>query len=328
MDRQKQSAAVDDRSFDVGQPHRDRDGLKESTPQRPEVSVVIPALNEADSIGWVLRRIPDWVSEVVLVDGLSTDQTEQVARQLRPDLVVVHQRRPGKGSALRAGFAATRGEHIVMIDADGSTDPAEMARFVDALGDGADFVKGSRYLPGGGSADLTRVRSAGNRALAQLANLLYGSRFTDLCYGYCAFRRRLLDALTLTATGFEIETQLALNAVSAGLKVHEVPSYERPRRAGVSNLNAYRDGRRVLRTLLTQRQVRAESRKNGSHIHLRPLHLPPQMHRSRPESEYERRRRDRRRLRSASSGYTGRDRRQQPRRRTDRPALVYLATEA
>ena len=328
MDRQKQGAAIDDRTLDVWRLNRARDGLGESTPHLPEVSVVIPALNEADSIGWVLGRIPDWVSEVVLVDGLSTDQTEQVARRLRPDLVVVHQRRPGKGSALRAGFAASRGEHIVMIDADGSTDPAEMARFIDALDDGADFVKGSRYLPGGGSADLTRLRSAGNRALAQLANLLYGSRFTDLCYGYCAFRRQLLDALTLTATGFEIETQLALNAVSAGLEVREVPSYERPRRAGVSNLNAYRDGRRVLRTLLTKRQVRAESRKNGSHIHLRPLHLPLQMQRSCPESGYERRRSDRRRFRSASSGYTGPDRRRQPRRRTDRPALVYLATEA
>jgi hypothetical protein len=224
-----------------------------SGPAPSGVSVVIPTLNEADSIGWVLGRIPEWVSEVVLVDGLSVDETERVARQLRPDLVVVHQRAPGKGSALRAGFAAAQGEHIVMLDADGSLDPAEMPRFIDALEEGADFVKGSRYLSGGGSADLTRLRSAGNRALARLANLLYGARFTDLCYGYCAFRRCHLEALALTATGFEIETQLALNAVSANLEIREVPSFELPRHAGVSNLTAYRDARRVLRTLLARR---------------------------------------------------------------------------
>ena len=330
MERQTQGIGIDDRAPDVCQPGGDRRAaLGGRTSHRAEVSVVIPALNEADSIGWVLDRIPEWVSEVVLVDGLSTDQTEQVARQLRPDLVVVHQRRPGKGAALRAGFAAARGEHIVMIDADGSIDPAEMERFVDALGDGADFVKGSRYLPGGGSADLTRLRSAGNRALAQLANILYGSRFTDLCYGYCAFRRRLLDALALTATGFEIETQLVLNAVSAGLKIREVPSYELPRRAGVSNLNAYRDGRRVLRTLLTQRRARADSRGNGSPIDLLPLHLPPQTQHRRPEAGHERRRAERRRLGGASVWYMGPERRREQRRRgPDRPTLVYMATEA
>ncbi len=289
---------------------------------------MIPALNEVESIGWVLSRIPEWVSEVVLVDGLSTDQTEQAARQLRPDLVVVHQRRPGKGAALRAGFAAASGDHIVMIDADGSTDPAEMFRFTDALANGADFVKGSRYLPGGGSADLTLLRSAGNKALAQLANLLYGARFTDLCYGYCAFARRHLDALALTATGFEIETQLILNAVSAGLEIREVPSFELPRRAGVSNLNAYRDGRRVLRTMLTQRQVRKRALRDGCPIDLLPLRLPPQQtHDRHPEPGWERRRAERRRSAGAGSRQTGTERRRQQRRRHDHRPLVYLATE-
>ena len=222
-------------------------------PRAHTVSVVIPTLNEEGSLAWVLEQIPSWVSEIVLVDGLSTDGTEALARRLRPDVVVVHQRQPGKGAALRAGFAAASSDIIVMIDADGSTDPREMPRFVEALAAGADFVKGSRHVEAGGSADFTRLRAAGNLGFVRLANLLYRCDFTDLCYGYCAFWRHHLDALGLSADGFEIETQLVLKAVKAGLAIEEVPSLELKRRAGTSNLRAFRDGRRVLRTLLRER---------------------------------------------------------------------------
>jgi hypothetical protein len=225
----------------------------------PTVSVIVPALNEEGSIDWVLDHIPSWVSEVVLVDGLSTDETEVVARRMWPDLVVVHQRMRGKGAALRAGFAAARGDIIVMIDADGSTDPREMHLFVDALRDGADFVKGSRSMPGGGSVDFTRLRQAGNQGFVLAANLLFGSDFTDLCYGYCAFWRHHLEALALNANGFEIETQLVLSAVKADLRVVEVPSVELERRAGISNLNVVSDGLRVLRTLLHERIRRQDA---------------------------------------------------------------------
>ena len=202
------------------------------------VSVIIPTLNEIGSLTWVLEHLPEWVNEVVLVDGLSTDRTEALGRRLRPNAVVVHQHQRGKGAALRAGFAAATGDIVVMIDADGSTDPREMGRFIDALKDGADFAKGSRHMEGGGSADFTRLRAAGNKSFVLMANMLYGSQFTDLCYGYCAFWRRHLDRLGLTADGFEIETQLVLGAVKAGLEIREVPSFELERRAGTSNLNA------------------------------------------------------------------------------------------
>ncbi len=228
-------------------------------PRSHTVSVIIPTLNEAESLGWVLEQLPSWVTEVILVDGLSTDGTESIARAVRPDVVVVHQHRRGKGAALRAGFAAAGGDIVVMIDADGSTDPREMPRFVEALVAGADFVKGSRHIEAGGSADFTRLRSAGNRGFVRLANLLYRSQFTDLCYGYCAFWRHHLDALALSADGFEIETQLVLNAVKAGLEIQEVPSFELERRAGTSNLHAFRDGKRVLRTLLRERSSSASA---------------------------------------------------------------------
>ncbi len=256
----------------------------------PTVSVIIPTLNEVESLDWVLENLPDWVSEVVLVDGLSTDRTEALARRLRPDIKVVHQHQRGKGAALRAGFAAATGDIVVMIDADGSTDPREMGRFVEALEDGADFVKGSRHMGGGGSADFTRLRAAGNRSFVLMANLLYGSQFTDLCYGYCAFWRRHLDKLGLTADGFEIETQLVLNAVRAGLEIREVPSYELERRAGTSNLNAARDGMRVLRTMVG-RDV--SSPAGATEFTLRQVQLPV-WSTDRVPSEGERRRADRR----------------------------------
>jgi hypothetical protein len=137
------------------------------------ISVVIPTLNEAANLPHVFARIPAFVDEVVLVDGHSVDDTIAVARAIRPDIRVVLQDGRGKGNALACGFAASQGDIIVMLDADGSTDPAEIPRFVAPLLAGHDFVKGSRYLRGGGSDDITGIRSIGNRVLLALLNLLY-----------------------------------------------------------------------------------------------------------------------------------------------------------
>jgi glycosyltransferase involved in cell wall biosynthesis len=219
----------------------------------PRISVVVPALNEADNLIHVLPRIPADVFEVVLVDGGSGDATVAVARDLLPDVRVVHQTGRGKGDALISGFRNARGDIIVMLDADGSARPEEIPRFVEVLVAGADFAKGSRFLPGGGSADITRLRALGNSMLTRIVNGLFGSRYSDLCYGYNAFWARTLPQLALDATGFEIETQLNLRAVKAELAVVEVPSYEDARISGVSNLNAFRDGLRVLRTILRER---------------------------------------------------------------------------
>ena len=220
-----------------------------------KVSVVIPAKNEAANISWVLQRIPPMVHEVVLVDGHSTDSTVEVASRLRPDIVVVHEERRGKGAALQAGFAAATGDIVVMLDADGSMHPGEIIRYIAMLLSGFDFVKGSRFMPGGGSSDITRVRRLGHRGLLGLANFIYRTRYTDLCYGYCAFRRTALNELALSADGFEIETQLVLHAGMAGLRISEVPSFESPRRFGQSNLRTFRDGQRVLWTLLRARSA-------------------------------------------------------------------------
>ena len=156
----------------------------------PTVSVVIPTLNEERNLPHVFAALPEGIDEVVLVDGGSIDDTVAVARELRPDVVVVQQTRTGKGNALACGFAACTGDIIVMIDADGSTDPAEIPLFVDELVAGADFVKGSRFDKGGHSHDITPLRQLGNDGLNLVVNVLFGTRFTDLCYGYNAFWRR------------------------------------------------------------------------------------------------------------------------------------------
>jgi glycosyltransferase involved in cell wall biosynthesis len=217
------------------------------------VSVVIPTLNEARNIGHVLRTLPEDVFEVILIDGGSSDGTIDAARAVMPDIRVAQQPGTGKGDALAAGLAISRGDAVVLMDADGSTDGAEIPRFVDALVAGADFVKGSRFKRGGGSADLNPLRSAGNRLFTMMVNVLFGTSYTDLCYGYNAGWRSSFDSMDLDCPGFEIETLFGIRSHTAGLVVSEVPSFEAPRLHGTSNLRPFRDGWRVLRTILRER---------------------------------------------------------------------------
>jgi glycosyltransferase involved in cell wall biosynthesis len=219
----------------------------------PRVSVVMPTLNEAANLPHVMPRIPAWVHEVVVVDGRSTDDTIEVARKLRSDVRLVLEMKRGKGAALRAGFAHATGDIIVMIDADGSMNPDEMILLISALLAGADLAKGSRFIEGGGSSDLSTFRALGNWGLTTSVRLLYGCRFSDLCYGYMAFWRRSLPQLESASDGFEIETALCLRALGQKLKIVEVASCETERIHGVSNLRAIPDGWRVLKTILSDR---------------------------------------------------------------------------
>ena len=216
----------------------------------PSVSLVIPVRNEARNIASVLEQVADDVDEIILVDGNSTDVTVITARAYRPDVRIVPQQGTGKGSALRTGFQAATGELIVMMDADGSMSPQEIRHYLHFLANGYDFVKGSRFISGGGSLDITRFRGLGNWFLLTVFNTAYDAHLTDLCYGFCAFQRRYLEHLHLSATGFEIEAEMTVRAMQAGLRIAEVPSLELPRRSGESNLHAIRDGIRVLRTVL------------------------------------------------------------------------------
>jgi len=232
----------------------------------PTVSVVVPAMNEAKNLPHVFATLPQWIHEVVLVDGNSVDDTVEVARRLRPGIRIVKQSGKGKGNALADGFAACTGDIIVMIDADGSTDGREIIQFVGALVTGADFVKGSRYAAGGGSDDLTFNRRFGNKILTALVNKMYGTNYTDLCYGYNAFWKHHLDVLRIDCDGFEVETLMNIRAAKAGLRVQEVPSHERTRIHGESNLHPLRDGFRVLKTILREWRVKPERQRREDDV--------------------------------------------------------------
>ena len=242
-------------------------------PALPRLSIVIPAKNEAKNLSVILPLLPA-VHEVILVDGNSVDGTVAAARAALPSIQIVQQTRRGKGNALACGFAAATGDVIVMFDADGSADPSEIPRFVEALLAGADFAKGTRFSAGGRSDDLTRFRATGNYFLCVLANRLLRASYTDLCYGYNAFWADILDSLELVdhrlvasdpnqmlwGDGFEIETVINCRIAAHGLKVTEVGSAEKCRIHGESNLRAVSDGFRVLETIRAERR-RAASRR-------------------------------------------------------------------
>lgn len=219
----------------------------------PRVSFVVPTLNEAENLPWLLPRIPDWAHEIIIVDGRSTDDTVAVARRLREDVKVVMEPRRGKGAALQAGFRAATGDIIVMLDADGSMVPEEAIVFVSALMAGADLVKGSRFLQGAGTEDMSLLRMLGNRGLTVIVRLLYGGLFSDLCYGYIAFWTKHVATLNCDCDGFEIETLINVRALKSHLNIVEVASFEAPRISGVSNLRAIPDGWRILKTIFRER---------------------------------------------------------------------------
>jgi glycosyltransferase involved in cell wall biosynthesis len=235
----------------------------------PRVSVVVPTRNEARNLEVVLPAIAavrPAVHEIIVVDGNSVDGTIETAQRVLPWVKVITQTRKGKGNAMACGFAAATGDAIVMFDADGSADPAEIPAFVRALVAGADFAKGSRFVRGGGSDDITLLRKTGNAGLNGVANALFGTSYTDLCYGYNAFWADILSVLDLPdisvppppaggmlwGDGFEIETVLNCRVAAAGMKITEVPSMERERIFGQTNLRTFADGTRVLRTLAAE----------------------------------------------------------------------------
>ena len=217
------------------------------------VSVVLPTLNEELNLPHVLDAMPRDIAELIVVDGNSVDGTVDVARELWPSARILHQTGKGKGNALSCGFLAAKGDIVVMLDADGSTDPAEIPRFVAALLTGADFAKGTRFVTGGGSSDITGTRRLGNRCLSGIVNSLWDTNYSDLCYGFNAFWRRCLPEILADCSGFEVETLMNIRLARSKLRVVEVPSFEGERLHGSSNLRAVRDGIRVLRTIAAER---------------------------------------------------------------------------
>ena len=217
------------------------------------ISVVIPTLNEAENVPHVFPYLPDFVDEVVVVDGGSTDSTVKNIKKHRPDAKIILETRRGKGQALKTGFQHTTGDVIVIMDADGSHDPKEIRRLLEPTLDGFDAAYGSRMLPGGGSDDITLLRRFGNWIFVTMVNTIYGTDYTDLCYGFRAFKRESLEKMACMTNDFAIETEQSILAKKVGLKVKEVPSFEADRIHGSSRLNTLRDGVKILKIILKEK---------------------------------------------------------------------------
>lgn len=219
----------------------------------PKITALICTLNEEENLQHVLPRIPDWVNEVILVDGHSTDRTVEVATELRPDIRVLYQPGKGKGDALKYGFKHACGDIIVTLDADGATDPEEISEFIEPLLNGYDFVKGTRFL-NKHSLKMSFHRRFGNRVLATAANVLHGTKYTDVCSGYNAFWKKSIDKVSLLSDGFELEQEMNVKIKKAGLSVIEVPcSNSKGRITGGSKVSIWKQGLKDLMIIIRER---------------------------------------------------------------------------
>lgn len=218
-----------------------------------KITVLLCTLNEEKNLPYVLPRLPGFITEVLIVDGYSKDHTVKKARELYPEARIIYQPGKGKGDALRHGIREARGDIIVMLDADGSMAPEEIPRFIEPLLRGYDFVKGSRFLPGGGTTDMSKHRVFGNWVFTTLTNIFHRCNYTDLCYGYNAFWKKSFQKVMFKGNGFEVETEINIKIRKAGLKVAEVPSFEAERINGEGKLHSLKDGWRILTTIFREK---------------------------------------------------------------------------
>jgi len=237
----------------------DRSRVKGENFGNTRVNVIIPTLNEERNIGDMIYRLKRAdCNDILIVDGHSKDGTVEFARKRGAKVIVQNGR--GKGGALRQAFEDSflNSDVIVIMDADGSMAPEELSLFTKAVETGMDVVKGSRFLPRGGSEDMTPLRRCGNRILTWVFNFLFLTNYTDLCYGYMAFKKEALGRLStcLTSENFEIEAEICIKSKILGLSVLEIPSFERARIYGTSNLHTLGDGFKILLLLLKESLAR------------------------------------------------------------------------
>ena len=218
--------------------------------RRPYVSIIVPTFNERKNIRRLMAGVKSALRglsyEIIVVDKHSGDGTAAIARSMGARVMYENK---GKGNALRMGFAKARGRIIISMDADMSHRPNELKLLISGIETGYDVCMGSRFLVGGGTDDMPLFRKFGNRVFVTLVNLIFGTHYSDLCYGYRSMTREAVNKLRLSSVGFGIETEINIKAKKAGLRVLEVPSYEKRRSFGSGNLRAFRDGYAILKTI-------------------------------------------------------------------------------
>jgi glycosyltransferase involved in cell wall biosynthesis len=222
-----------------------------------KISVVIPAKNEEETLGYVLEdlnqtisQLPNYEVQVICVDDHSTDATANIARSFGAT-VIRNTGKAGKGMALRAGFAASNGEVLVMLDADYSHRAEELPRMLEALTEGVGLVIGSRVV--GGSEEYTHVRALGNVFLSATLGVCTRRYLSDALNGFKVFRRDVFTDFQYTSRAFEIEIEIIANTLRKGYRIVEVSSHERARAGGQMKSNAVRHGTRFLLRIFWER---------------------------------------------------------------------------
>jgi glycosyltransferase involved in cell wall biosynthesis len=222
----------------------------------PELSVVMPCLNEARTIGICIRKAQESferigiAGEVVVADNGSTDGSQQIAEELGARVVPVEKR--GYGAALTGGIAAARGRWVIMGDADDSYDFSALEPFVQRLREGYDLVAGNRFKGGIHPGAMPWLHKwLGNPALSFIGRRLYGTPCGDIYCGLRGFDREKIGALDIRSTGMEFAIEMIVKATMQGLRVTEVPTTLSPDAEGrVPHLNTWKDGWKSLRLLL------------------------------------------------------------------------------
>lgn len=216
---------------------------------KEKISVVIPTLDEEENLPYILKNIPKYISEVIIVDGYSKDKTLEIAKKYNTK--ILYDKR-GKGSALIKGLNAAKGDIVIMMDADCSHRVEEFGLLIEGIKAGYDTCMGSRFIQGGGTADMPLLRKFGNKFFVFLVNLFWKMNYSDLCYGYRSFNRNAIKNLNLESKGFAIETEISIRAAKNKLKVLEIPSFEKKRRFGEGKLRTFRHGVEISRIIITE----------------------------------------------------------------------------
>ena len=211
-----------------------------------KISVVIPTLNEEKNLPLFIPHIPEYVDEIIIVDGNSKDNTVNVAKEMLPEAKILYQQGKGRGDAVKYGAKFVSGDYFVILDADASDDPRDIDKMCEKMNEGYDIIKGSRSMVGGSSDDETWLRTTGAGFLQFLVNSLWRTKYTDVCYGLIMLNTNKFHDLSIKSNGFEFEWELAIKGAKKKYKVSEVPSHENDRAYGVSKLHPFRLGFKIL----------------------------------------------------------------------------------
>jgi glycosyltransferase involved in cell wall biosynthesis len=212
------------------------------------VAILLPTLNEERNIGKVIEGLKPLGAEIVVIDGLSTDRTVEIARSLGARIILEPER--GKGIAIKRAFREIDADYAIMMDADQTYPISSIPSFLQALRT-HEVVSGSRFKGIIAQGSMSFVNSVGNRIICIWASILYMRLSSDICTGMWGFSRKAYKGMEITARGFDLEANLFTEAVKKGYKVKELPILY-SRRGGASKIQIS-DGVRVCGFLLKER---------------------------------------------------------------------------